>query len=935
MSARRRGGEAPLNPDQSEREETPLTPAEADPILAALADEDDDVRAAALRAAVRLPLAPDAASSIDSLARRLLDGQADAGRQVPRPELIAAASLLKPADIRERVRLLLRTGSPPDRQAAVEGLATADDPIVIPDLLTNLRSGEPRARLAAAAALSGTAFAGAAVVAGALRAAADDDCGAVALLAAIGVARSDGVEPLLRVLRRVRSGQLDLSMLADWPLPLVPLPAPPAYGLVRLAVNSPDEVAGRVARALTAPVRARSRGGQDSIGYLFRGYERFADQAPGLAAQVAWVASQVGVHEVMAGLAPFMSVSASQLMALRMAADVARFRRTQLPLVIGERTAPPQRGRADIAALLSVGDLFRELGQYAAADEWHRRAAERALADSPRAPLPEVTEYPRSLRGAHPPEQAAGADEALRGDAVSPAGADDVPATQAEPGTGRLDTESAETVRRLLQGRLPERVRPGELVQLLVRVAIEHSPDPSPGGRESPLDPFRIGPYGLPLTLVVEAPGFAARSPLQNVVLVPPEGNSGWALFELTATGPGVSTITVMAFNGGARVGVLPMQITADRDLATSRPTLRVAAVKPRNREPGDLSLVIHYDRSREQYRYQLIDWTIDAPEESRSAPLLARPKDTIENLVAQLNQVASRQVGWDAAQTLVWLKNKGLELWRLLIPEDLQRGLLDRLDDIQRMMIYTDGDVIPWELLHPSGSESFLVERFPVARWLKGLEGPVTELNPWPAAFVLPEGSPSAASAEIDAVKGILQHGRTSALPLAEDLTSLLAVLQAREFGALHFASHNTFAPDAADTSSIMFGNQPFVPSFLEEYRGDKNQDIPPAFRQRSPLIFMNACRTDGQAALFTQLYGWAQKFLSAGAGAFIGSSWEVVDSSARTFAEAFYQRLEGGAMAGEALLGARNAIREATGDPTWLAYTFYGDPKATVTEP
>ena len=95
---------------------------------------------------------------------------------------------------------------------------------------------------------------------------------------------------------------------------------------------------------------------------------------------------------------------------------------------------------------------------------------------------------------------------------------------------------------------------------------------------------------------------------------------------------------------------------------------------------------------------------------------------------------------------------------------------------------------------------------------------------------------------------------------------------------------------------------------------------------------MFLNACRTDGQAPLYTTVEGWAASFLRAGAGAFIGSLWEVVDTSASTYAQEFYQAAIGGDTLGEAARRARDAIRDNPGDPTWLAYTFYGDPAATV---
>ena len=93
-----------------------------------------------------------------------------------------------------------------------------------------------------------------------------------------------------------------------------------------------------------------------------------------------------------------------------------------------------------------------------------------------------------------------------------------------------------------------------------------------------------------------------------------------------------------------------------------------------------------------------------------------------------------------------------------------------------------------------------------------------------------------------------------------------------------------------------------------------------------------MNACRTDGQAPLVHDDRRMGAQLPQAGAGAFVGSLWEVVDSSAATYAQEFYRAALGGDTLGEAARKAREAIRQEPGDPTWLAYTLYGDPAATV---
>ncbi len=926
-----------------------LSPAEASPVLAALADPRETVRTAAFRAATGLPLSPTAEVTIDALARKLLDGRAAPDESVARHDLVVCSAQLRPADIQARVRRILAEGSAPDRHAAAEGLAVAGDPVVVPELLQRLWATEPRVRAWAAQALAGPALVRVKGVVDALRhTAVRDRSSAVALSAAVGVARTGDATWLVDVLRRIRDGELDLSGLEDRPVAFTTLPSDLQADLAEFTSGRPDDVAGVLARAIIRPPDPGIAASQSRMAGLFRRYVDTEHTAPGQAAQFAWVAARPGVRPAVADLAPYLSTPADRGTALRMLSDIGRFSNMSAPLVISADAVTVPDLRTDKIIQVAVPDdspLTR--GHIRPVDlwenQWHRNVDYRGPLQSET--LPPDDELPASAGDGELPAldsfgSLASQDSSDQGTLGQEPPPQEPPEQErrpvsgggsSPPDAGSPELAVAEPIRRQLQGRLPEQVRLGDPVQLLVRVAMESGAG-TLGIREALTDPLSIGPQGLTLSLTVEAPGLKPRSPLQGTVLVPASGNSGWELFEFDTTVPGVSTVTVMAFNGGARVGVLPMEITVDPQVVTGPPATRIAPVKPRNREEGDLSLVIRYDQAGGTYRYQLIDWTIDAPEEAHSAPLKETPKKAVESMVAQLNQVARRAIGWNARQTLEWLQGKGLELWGELIPQDLQNALLDKLDDIKCLMIYTDGDVVPWELLCPSPAEGFLVERCQVARWLKGLDGPVPRLNLRPAALALPQTAPSAAANEINNVRSILARCGSNSLPVARDLSALLEILQQHEFSVLHFASHNTFAPDAPDTSSIMFGAQPFVPSFLTKYQGDKYHQVPPAFQQQSPVIFMNACRTDGQAALFTELYGWAEKFLHAGAGAFIGSSWEVVDSSALVFAETFYDQLGSGATIGRAMMDARQRIHDVTGDPTWLAYTLYGDPKAAA---
>jgi hypothetical protein len=380
--------------------------------------------------------------------------------------------------------------------------------------------------------------------------------------------------------------------------------------------------------------------------------------------------------------------------------------------------------------------------------------------------------------------------------------------------------------------------------------------------------------------------------------------------------------VEVAAYLGAAYLGTLTLEVTVDDRVATGPSKDRDARMAYRLPEPGEVTLQIRYDDSSKKYRYLLIDHTIGGPDEMYSDPLRRTPEAAIEDLVSLLNAQARGLTHFSAEETRAWLMNKGIELWNEFIPLALQDLFWERRDRIKRINILSSGDPVPWEVLYPfrvgGPKAGFLAEQFPVARWKFG-PAAVSRLHLKQPFFVLPEGSPATAQAEVEGLRKTL--GGDS--PVRE-LTPLLKLLERADFGLLHFACHNAFLRNTPTASFIKMGDKPFQPSFLNQHLEH--------FRPRSPLVFMNACRTDGMAGNYTRLAGWADRFLSAGAGAFIGTLWEVRDTAAGPFADAFYRAFGSGANLGEALRQARLAIRDRPGDPTWLAYTLYGDPAATL---
>ncbi len=148
--------------------------------------------------------------------------------------------------------------------------------------------------------------------------------------------------------------------------------------------------------------------------------------------------------------------------------------------------------------------------------------------------------------------------------------------------------------------------------------------------------------------------------------------------------------------------------------------------------------------------------------------------------------------------------------------------------------------------------------------------------------------------------------------------------------FDLLHIACHGQAS-----------GNAIYEASLLMEGRVDPmNNYISDLFPERiarnfsnllagdnTPIVFVNACQTGKAGKRVTSVGGFADAFLSAGAGAFVGTLWSVGDAPASHFAMSFYNALREGKTLAQAANDGRAAAR-ARDLSTWLAYEVYGHP-------
>jgi len=464
---------------------------------------------------------------------------------------------------------------------------------------------------------------------------------------------------------------------------------------------------------------------------------------------------------------------------------------------------------------------------------------------------------------------------------------------------------------------MPAAVPLGTDVSLLVRITTSAS---SGGGGTVLLKAFKIGADETRVAVIVQAPrGLSPTEPLEQLLVVPADGDSTPVRFAFRAERPGLFTIRVTAFVGGTFLGEFTAELSVEAGGRLTEGPTRIAAIAPVQPEPGEVTLQVRFDG--EQYTFQLLSESyLFEPVFARA--LTAKPGEAVERTVAMLRAMATERSGYTPRNARAWMERTGIGLWNDMVPDLIKEQFWQLRSSIGAFTIACGQDTIPWELLYPlseTQDAGFLVEQFPVLRRAYG-QRRSRRLSVAPPLYVIPPGSPTNARQEVEALRRRLAASSEEIC----DLEPLLELVEAGSAGLLHFACHNTFKAEVGG-SSIMMGGGPFVPGLLN--RAVTTHSL----AQRSPLVFINGCRSAGAIPEYTSLMGWAGQFMSAGAGAFIGTLWAVRSDSALAFAEAFYDALLTGQTLGLAVRTARLATA-ADSDPTWLAYTVYGDPTATM---
>lgn len=466
---------------------------------------------------------------------------------------------------------------------------------------------------------------------------------------------------------------------------------------------------------------------------------------------------------------------------------------------------------------------------------------------------------------------------------------------------------------RYLVARADGRVKIDIAFTLMARISTEH-PNSVLGESSAPV----AGEVTGNLKISIYAPGFTSNDGTQREIAVPATGNSSWAGFELVARKLGVQPIEVIAWKNSVQVGGVTVSIDVGAAQPPGPPARGVIDV--REPEHGEYTLEVVFEKNLNKYQFQLRRDIGDNWPPMYSEILEGTKQTEYSNVIARLNTQARNLNSLSPYAQGEWLKGMGATLYNSLIPSDLKQALWENRNRIKYLHILSANEPMPWELLlvsDPAGTVpgEFIADSATVTRWRYG--PPATrQFSKKSPYFILPTGSPTKAQNEVAYACQKLGTGKTIV-----QLDDLLKLLNTGQFSLLHFASHNVTEPKSSDGLYIPFGGAKFDITFAGAW--SKNQ-----FRSECPLVFMNSCTSGGAVPLYTEMAGWADRFLAAGCGAFIGALWEIRDTSALAFAQKFYDQVAAGNNLGDSMRAARNVLQNT--DPTHLAYTLYGNPLA-----
>jgi hypothetical protein len=603
------------------------------------------------------------------------------------------------------------------------------------------------------------------------------------------------------------------------------------------------------------------------------------------------------------------------------------------PDELGPRDAGtlPTAGRAvaldDDGHLVAIG-LSEPILQAAAP------APPQAAPPPPAPPPPQAAPPPQVELG--PPRAANGPGGRTRGGGAR--GSAPAPAAPAPPAEEKVDV--------VLSGQAPAEVLVGEEAVIDVRAELQEAATPLAEAVTASIEPAQ--PLKAILTIedsrVLEAEGRVLT------LAAPSDGKPTTSAFVVKGLVEGMTKVCVLFRQGGSDLGQLAFRVGVVARRTTDHAA--EASVAAEGRDPLDdrvVALLIEEEHVGDQIRYRCTVTADLLGLENKpfySDFVQARGGSTSSASLGYVTSIYKRIVerallnAGDLDLFQRELKAIGAELSTQLLSGELARLLWDHRDEIVTVKVSSFEPYIPWELLrlkHPDTDETddrHLAE-YGLVRSLNGRAFP-KQLRAAEWRYLVgtyPNNLYPKVGGEVAYLTRTLPERRgiqPRAIPA--EAAPFLDALGTPDFDVLHVACHGKAELDDIDSTELVIGDRVLTGREVGPVSVTATTVREEAkLRERGPLVFLNACESGQQAPSLTDVGGWPRAFWEAGAGAFVGTSWEVHEKPAARFAESFYEALLDGGTLADSAAKARAEAKKAK-DATWLAFTVYGQPTARV---
>jgi hypothetical protein len=438
--------------------------------------------------------------------------------------------------------------------------------------------------------------------------------------------------------------------------------------------------------------------------------------------------------------------------------------------------------------------------------------------------------------------------------------------------------------------------------------------------------------------------------------LDPPEsGDRKLVYFEVKAAheGPGEIWIIVRQRQMGIARLVLTPKVVASAHPPTPRASVSGTAVSapPLRAQLNQLLIIEQTIGNTVQYLFELEMPSLNVFGLHSSTPLKARRDDYVRKLYAEIEDRYISNYNADTRKADVTafttaLQAYGATLFEELFPHTLRELLWTHRDQINGIRVVSTEPFIPWEIVHlrepgkpiAYGSPSRFLGQMGLTRWLHNVDGlpPLAlTVRGGRAKYVIPEYADPQWKLPATLKERHYLEKTFDAEAIEPQPDSVMRVLT--EPGAadlLHFACHGIAESDSIMHARILLQGRAEGNDVVTTHIDAATVDTFAQFRSLDgvqPIVFLNACQAGRAGYKLTGIGGFAQAFLRAGAGVFVGTLWSVGDEPAFSFGKEFYDNLRNGKTISESTIAAREASRNA-GDATWLAYVVYGHPHATL---